>query len=324
MAARFSRPTLILVTVFIIAILYLTHSSTPFIQRSSVFYRDGAIRIPGALEAWIEEEDRRYALAVQDRKQLILKYGPKPDAVDPFPEHGMYTLWDFFIAAFQCPHRVQRIGTLGDGGKWVCGMERIQKKDSCVIYSVGINGESSFEAALLQKAPNCQVWGYDFSVSKFGPEIEEVPSLKKRAHFQPWALGGHDAHGETDSPKMYTLQTLMKINGHNFIDILKIDIEGAEFDSLTELLSSYQPAGYGQSWKPLPFGQLQIEIHAREGHEKFAQFSQWWSNLEDAGLRPFWTEPNLVYVNLIRGAKPELAEYSFINIRGNHTLISDS
>ena len=28
----------------------------------------------------------------------------------------------------------------------------------------GINGESSFEAELLEKAPGCQVWGYDFSV----------------------------------------------------------------------------------------------------------------------------------------------------------------
>ena len=28
----------------------------------------------------------------------------------------------------------------------------------------GINGESSFEADLLDRAPGCQVWGYDYSV----------------------------------------------------------------------------------------------------------------------------------------------------------------
>jgi len=78
---------------------------------------------------------------------------------------------------------------MGDGGKWICGLEHIQKKKKCVIYSFGkmhpsrcgpgfrrfltfltfrapgINGESSFEAELLEKAPGCQVWGYDFSVS---------------------------------------------------------------------------------------------------------------------------------------------------------------
>ncbi len=72
---------------------------------------------------------------------------------------------------------------LGDGGKWVCGMERIAKQEKCVIYSfgasnlasslaarglivgcAGINGESSFEAALLERAPGCEVWGYDFTV----------------------------------------------------------------------------------------------------------------------------------------------------------------
>ena len=95
---------------------------------------------------------------------------------------------DFFIPAFQCPHQVERIGTLGDGGKWVCGMDRVVKQDKCVIYSfgtplrhfffvallciahvmidvIGINGESSFEQSLLKRAPSCEVWGYDFSVN---------------------------------------------------------------------------------------------------------------------------------------------------------------
>jgi hypothetical protein len=101
---------------------------------------------------------------------------------------------DFFIPAFQCPHRVQRVGTLGDGGKWVCGLDRVAKQDKCVIYSfgpfhsipfshplppapqrrltsifsqnfTGINGESSFESTLLQRAPGCEVWGYDYSVN---------------------------------------------------------------------------------------------------------------------------------------------------------------
>lgn len=36
---------------------------------------------------------------------------------------------------------------------------------SLVTCSPGINGESSFEADLLTRAPGCQVWGYDFSVS---------------------------------------------------------------------------------------------------------------------------------------------------------------
>ena len=44
---------------------------------------------------------------------------------------------DFFTAAFNCPHEVERHGALGDGGKWVCGLSRVAKKPDCVVYSFG-------------------------------------------------------------------------------------------------------------------------------------------------------------------------------------------
>ncbi|THH04288.1 hypothetical protein EW146_g10215 [Bondarzewia mesenterica] len=321
MPVRLSRTTLVIVLTFGLLIFWF-FSRLHFHPASPPFFR--GFYPPGALRAWLKEEDARYMQAVNERQDLIVKWGPSARQIDPYPSHGeFYTIWDFFIPAFQCPHRVQRLGTLGDGGKWVCGMDRVARKDNCVIYSVGINDESSFEAALLNRAPNCQVWGYDFSVDSFGPEIEEVPDLKRRAHFHSWALGGEDKYSETDNPKMYTLQTLMAMNGHNFIDILKIDIEGAEFESLAALIESYTPSTPDVP-TVLPFGQLQIEIHARHGHERFAEFANWWVALERAGLRPFWTEPNLVYVNLVRGVGPELAEYSFINVRGDHALVSDN
>jgi hypothetical protein len=89
--------------------------------------------------------------------------------------------------------------------------------------------------------------------------------------------------------------------GHTFIDILKIDIEGGEFDALTSFVTAYAEG-------VIPVGQLQLEIHAREGRERFDYFVKWWASLEGTGLRPFWTEPNMVYINIVRGAAPELAE----------------
>lgn len=186
-------------------------------------------------------------------------------------------------AAFTCPHSVERIGALGDGGKWVCGIERLATKKSCVVYSIGINHESSFERDLLLRTNNCEVWGYDFSVERFGPEVADDPSLLRRAHFAPYALSGRDAHGPNDNPKMYTLRTLMELNGHNYIDILKVDIEGWEFDTLQALIRPYLEAG-----EPLPFGQLQLEVHVWD--KKFTEFMKWWETLEEGGLRPFWTE----------------------------------
>ena len=61
------------------------------------------------------------------------------------------------------------------------------------------------------------------------------------------------------------------------------------------------------SMTTLPVGQLQLELHAWDDYANFGFFHDWWVALEDAGLRPFWTEPNLVYVNYDNG-KPRLAE----------------
>lgn len=99
---------------------------------------------------------------------------------------------DFFLPSFRCPHRVQRLGIMGDGGKWFCGLERIAPKKKCVIYSFGeiirnrstsmttdgrsgINGESSFEADIMKAAPGCEVYGYDFSVNSVGVLSQRQP-----------------------------------------------------------------------------------------------------------------------------------------------------
>ncbi|TCD64002.1 hypothetical protein EIP91_004670 [Steccherinum ochraceum] len=275
----------------------------------------------------VREEEERYQMMLKDREAMVRRYGPTPDRVQAFPAGMLYTLWDFYLPAFQCPHRVERIGTMGDGGKWVCGFERVAKQSECTVYSFGINGESSFEAALMTRNPACQVWGYDFSVSAFGPEVDSVPSLQTRAHFFPYALGPRDAPSE--SPPMHTLKSLMHQNGHKWIDVLKIDIEGAEFGSLVRFIDDFTTTDpiTGSNTTTLPVGQMQLEIHAREwsGYGDFEHYNAWWEKLERAGLRPFWTEANLVYINIFKsGVRPDLVEYSFLNIKGDHALVSDN
>jgi len=76
---------------------------------------------------------------------------------------------------------------------------------------------------------------------------------------------------------------LLIIIGHTHIDILKIDIEGWEFETITTLVTPYIASG-----NPLPFGQLQLEIHIWQ--KTFEDYLTWWETLEKAGLRPFWTE----------------------------------
>jgi len=294
---------------------WLLSGSTGYLTAGMGFDRPMGIQEKMQLSEWL------YQGMVRDRLAFINDLGGV-DSVNPWP-HGSgwraeYTLWDFFLPTFECPRVVERIGKMGDGGKWVCGMDVIARKPSPVLYSFGVSTDSSFEAAVLERAPGAQVYGYDFSVNSFGPQIVNSPELQGRAHFHKWAIGAKDAHGPDYDPnfQVYTVDTLMRLNGHSFIDILKVDIEGSEFDVLAGICLHYLSRGL-----PLPFGQLQVEIHAWDSTQSFGEFLAWWELLERAGLRAFRTEPNLVYVNLM-GAKPNLAEYSFINIHGNHDLIA--
>ncbi|KAH9013010.1 hypothetical protein EDB84DRAFT_1534087 [Lactarius hengduanensis] len=261
-------------------------------------------------------KDTRYAAELKARQGLIKKHGPSKE---------IESRGDFFILSSQCPHHVERVGVLGDGGKRVCGMERFAKQANVSstrsVVTAGINGESSFKAALLEH--------YDFTVDS------------ARAHFFPWALGGRNAHGPEDSPKYYTFDetkrqaclshslvashSLLSCGNpcHTFIDVLKIDVEGAEFDTLTVFLETHKLLSPFSSTM-LPIGQLQIELHVWDNYGKFDFFHDWWAALEAASLRPFWTESNLVYMNYNAGGKPRLAEYSFMNIRGNHSLVYEA
>ncbi|KAI0246470.1 methyltransferase domain-containing protein [Lactifluus subvellereus] len=313
------RPTFIvlaaLLTLVALLLLLQPFGSTLSIQAPRFC---GVFKCDQTLRSWIDDEERRYAEALEGRQQLIKRWGPTEDAVQSFPTRALpYTLWDFFIPAFQCPHRIERIGQRADGGKWMCGVDRVAKQDKCVIYSFGVNDDSSYESTLLRRAPGCEVWGYDYSVHRFSPELSEDPELSKRAHFEPWGLAGTDNHTESDYYKYWTLDSLMRHNGHTFIDILKVDIEGGEFDALAAFLAAHANSDV------LPIGQLQLEIHAGGTRGDFKFFNRWWSALEAAGLRPFWAEPNLIPINISRGSRPEVIEYSFINIRGHHALVSD-
>jgi len=269
----------------------------------------------GTLETRLSYQEKLYQEYLEDRKGLIKKWGPTPDKVKTFQNDGwFYTLWDFFIPQFSCPFPVRRIGTLGDGGKFVCGVERVLHRPDCVIYSLGVNDESSFEAALLSRSSTCRMYGYDFSVKSWANQVSSHPEWSDRVEFKPWKIMPDDNHNR--NPEEHTIQSLFDTNGHKFVDILKVDIEGAEYTAMESLIRAYKEKNL-----PLPFGQLLIELHVWGEWDNFEKFKGWWELLEEAGLRPFWTEPNIPHAAFVH--PPNVAEWSFINTRGQHALISD-
>ncbi|RQM08021.1 hypothetical protein DH86_00001355, partial [Scytalidium sp. 3C] len=168
---------------------------------------------------------------------------------------------------------------MGDGGKWICGLSQYEKSDKpCIVYS--------FEQELLTRT-NCEIWGYDYSVDDFAPDLED--SFRDRTKFTKAGISGKsNPHHE---PPMFAILDLMSMNGHDYIDILKIDIEFAEFEALKAMNEALSPG------REFPIGQILIELHLSKPSGLTAtNFLAWWEALEMRGFRPTCSELNLVVV----------------------------
>lgn len=258
----------------------------------------------GYLQAKLAHAERLWEQAVVDREAMASHMGYDK----PFPDGYInpYNVWDFARPSFFCPHDLERVGTLGDGGKVVCGMSRYEAAApgpssatnparELVVYSFGVNQDSSFEAAILQRT-NAQIWGYDFSVDKWA---KHIPNHRlSRAHFTKAGIA--KTTDETKQPPFYSVQDLMKKNGHDYVDLVKMDIEGFEYDAITSLVTSILADPGGSHNGTLPFGQLLVEMHFYTGDRPHSTpkdlraWMEWWTAMENLGMRPVNNEDNWI------------------------------
>lgn len=146
---------------------------------------------------------------------------------------------------------------------------------SSVVYSLGVGDSIGFDLRVIAD--------YGAEVHAFDPTPASVAmlanrDLPERFHFHPWAVTGVDgpvsfqhrrrkdggqsmmmsvvrtgpAHGDAIEVPGYTLPTIAAKLGHPRVDLLKMDIEGAEYDVIEGLLAS-----------PLRPRQLLVEFHHR-------------------------------------------------------------
>ena len=102
-----------------------------------------------------------------------------------------------------------------------------------------------------------------------------------------------------------SISSFLYFTGHTHIDILKVDLEGWEFDTLTTFLLP-GPEFTEERPRIPPVSQILLELHL--WNRGFSDLLNWWSTLERAGLRAVAREPNLVYQNYNRMQGSELAE----------------
>lgn len=320
------------------------------------------------LNARLALAERLFQKSVDDRRPMAERMGYNR----PFPDEfvNIYTVWDFVRPSFFCPHDLERVGSLGDGGKYVCGMSRYEhyypppssppsperrspppetardvregksgqeeEPRPLIVYSFGVEDDSRFEAAFLSRT-NARVWGYDFSVDSWAPDISS-DQQRSRTEFARVGIGGTtDLLG---APPVSSIQDLMRANNHTWVDLIKMDIEGAEFDALSSLVEfvkdehskamvSAGAEGNGdddddkrnnkQKGASLPFGQLLVEIHFKKTTlpgmsvpRDLKTWLKWWAALEELGLRPVNNEEN--WVGDVVFGKPRFMEYTLINV----------
>lgn len=150
---------------------------------------------------------------------------------------------------------------------WVC-LDNIDLKKGCVVYDFGIRQQPHFGEALARDF-GCEVHAFDPSPITLSWITTAPVSKLPNYHFHPWGGGGVDGKTSlyeywdwdqisiikmptqllneyTDDGKgrdkvnwspaqkelqitVKTIPTIMKELGHDFVDILKVDVEGSEF-----------------------------------------------------------------------------------------------
>jgi hypothetical protein len=129
---------------------------------------------------------------------------------------------DNYEPTFSCRFE-QRLGLNGDGGKWICDVYRLKQSKSCLIYSLGSNGEFSFENETKRYLPHCDI--HTFDMRDF--------NCTEICTFHKVRIGNG-----TDNTK--TLRMLMSDLNHQGrkLDILKIDVEGSEYEFFDDLFDT--------------------------------------------------------------------------------------
>ncbi len=145
-----------------------------------------------------------------------------------------------------------------------------------VVYSLGIGDSIEFEALLVEEF-DAEVHGFDPTLT--GESLLQARNAPAGFHFHAWAVAAIDdtkqlyprrRHNGTTIEGMYTcvrqasvgsdelsviskrLSSIMFQLGHENIDVLKMDIEGAEYEVLEDLMETQV--------RP---GQILVEFHHR-------------------------------------------------------------
>jgi len=172
----------------------------------------------------------------------------------------------FYAALLHQNYKLMELGSRDTECSWFFAPEGLNEKS--VIYSGGVGKDITFEHALVNQFGSAVVL---FDPSPTGAETMNLPENQNpKFNFHPVALADHCGKlnfappqnpeegswfthaeaAETIEVPCVDLSTLMERNGHTHIDLIKIDIEGAEYGVIDDLLK-----------RKIPVKQILVEYH---------------------------------------------------------------
>lgn len=176
-----------------------------------------------------------------------------------------------------------------DGQKAVCLDSQIAPSSKkCLVYSFGINNEWSFDEAM--ELYGCHVFAFDPSMGK------KNHSRTENIHFYQMALDsvdrdGWDKYADVPTRTLSSIYHMLSPHHGNdaFIDYLKVDIEGAEWRVLPQIINS------GMMDK---VRQLAVEIHLDfdKSVSVYRQVAGVIQSIEDYGMVRFDSKRNMFTV----------------------------
>lgn len=181
---------------------------------------------------------------------------------------------------------------------------------SSVVYSVGVGEEISFDEELYRMVA-CRIIGID-PTPRSAAFVAQHSRLPAGYQFVPTGLAPstgqqrfyfpanpdhvsmslvHNSNAGFLDCNFLSLTDLMANLNHTYVDMVKIDIEGAEYDLLTDWLA--------MGWSGLPVGQLWIEFHPERAGKTMKETQDMVLSLKQLGLAPLYDGKNgYLFVNL--------------------------
>lgn len=219
----------------------------------------------------------------------------------------VYPQWNFLPPRAQVRRSLQHFGSDYGGYR----LDPSIVSEHSVVYSLGVGQDISFDLSLIVHA-DCIIYAFDPT-----PQVAAwlaTQSLPPQLQFRAVGIAGHDGNETFYLPprpdwishsvlraEQYSadsvllpvvrLSTAMCLQGHRQIDVLKMDIEGAEYAVIEEIVR-----------EQIPVTQLVVEFHHRLSGVGTGKTREALALLQRHGMRVAYVCPRREIFTFIRTA----------------------